>query len=378
MSYRYDASFIDPGLNTLVAPIPSYTYELWSWGNNSIGTLGLGNTTNYSSPKQIGSLTTWNSVNCGNLHVLATKTDGTIWAWGQNNDGNLGQGNTTLRSSPVQIGALTDWSTNTAGGGGHSIAVKTDGTLWSWGYNNVGQLGVGNTTSYSSPKQVGALTTWYSVSCTFNSTLSIKTNGTLWSWGGNSQGQLGLNNTTEYSSPKQVGALTNWLKVASGRYHNIAIKTNGTLWAWGFNSQGQLGFNNSSNYYSSPKQIGSLSTWSQIACGNRFSLAIKTDGTLWGWGQNSNGQLGLSDSTNRSSPVQIGALTNWLYIAAGSYHTISIKTDGTIWAWGYNDFGQLGNGTAISNSSPVQIGALTTWSILPKMPMSAFSLALKY
>ena len=149
--------------------------------------------------------------------------------------------------------------------------------LWSWGQNNFGQLGLNNTTYYSSPKQVGALTSWSSVSCGYFHTVSIKTDGTLWSWGNNAFGQLGLGNTTYFSSPKQVGALTNWLSVSCGRYNTVSIKTDGTLWSWGYNGQGQLGLGNTTDY-SSPKQVGALTSWTKLfkGCMTDSTLAIKS------------------------------------------------------------------------------------------------------
>ena len=149
--------------------------------------------------------------------------------------------------------------------------------LWSWGYYPFGQLGLGNTNAYSSPKQVGALTNWSSVSCGSYFTVSIKTDGTLWSWGYNYTGQLGLGNTTSYSSPKQVGALTNWLSVSCGYFHTVSIKTDGTLWSWGRNNSGQLGLGNTTNY-SSPKQVGALTSWTKLFKGSttQSTLAIKS------------------------------------------------------------------------------------------------------
>ena len=142
--------------------------------------------------------------------------------------------------------------------------------LYSWGYNAQGQSGLGNITYYSSPKQVGALTTWLNIAGGGNHTIATKTNGTLWSWGRNNNGQLGLGNITDYSSPKQVGALTTWSTITCGDSHTLATKTDGTLWAWGYNAQGQLGLGNIT-YYSSPKQVGVLTTWSKIAGGGYFS-----------------------------------------------------------------------------------------------------------
>ena len=248
---------------------------MWSWGYNQYGALGHGNTTSYSSPKQVGSLTTWYKVKGGQDSVtIALKTDGTLWTWGSNGSGQLGIGNRTNYSSPKQVGSLTTW-TNIDMGGSAAFAVKTDGTLWSWGSNNFyGTLGLGNTTNYSSPKQVGALTDWLNISTVYNATLAVKTDGTMWSWGRNDYGQLGLGNRTYRSSPTQVGALTTWLSAAAGGYLGVAVKTDGTLWSWGGNSAGELGLGNTTNY-SSPKQVGSATGWKKVSAGNFFALAIR-------------------------------------------------------------------------------------------------------
>jgi alpha-tubulin suppressor-like RCC1 family protein len=343
------------------------TFALWSWGRNPQGQLGLNNLTNYSSPKQVGTLTTWATVAGGYKHSLAIKTDGTLWAWGENLQGQLGLGDTTTRSSPVQVGALTTWSKVTAGYF-FSLAIKTDGTLWSWGSNtNGGPLGLGNGTSYSSPKQVGALTNWATVSGGNIHVLATKTTNTLFSWGNNGFGQLGLGNISNYNSPKQVGALSNWATVVGGGNNfSLAVKTDGTLWAWGSGGAGNLGLN-SIYSYSSPMQVGALTGWSKVAAGTQSSLAIKTNGTLWSWGTNSNGQLGLGNITNYSSPKQIGALTTWSTLVLGiADNSGAIKTDGTLWGWGRNNYGNLGLGNTVNRSSPAQVGALTTWSVAAK------------
>lgn len=375
MSYRYANAIVKPGLNTLVAPTPSYNYYLNSWGRNNLGQLGLGNTTDYSSPKQVGSLTSWSSINARTEFSFAIKTDGTLWGWGNNASGQLGFGNTTNYSSPKQVGALTNWSKVSAGITTHTLAVKTDGTLWAWGNNTFGALGTSNTTYYSSPKQVGALTNWSKVTAGYYYSFAIKTDGTLWSWGyNNGFGQLGLGNTTNYSSPKQVGALTNWLSIACGYYNVIATKTNGTIWSWGFGSNGALGLGNITDY-SSPKQIGALTNWIAPGAGVRaFSFAIKTDGTLWAWGRNDYGQLGQGNTIERSSPVQVGALTTWLSISGGQLFASATKTDGTLWAWGRNEYGQLGQSDTTNRSSPVQIGA-TNWGAVSCGATHSISLA---
>ena len=338
--------------------------HLLAWGGNAYGQLGLGNITSYSSPKQVGSLITWSSLmtNGYGAFSIATKTDGTLWSWGVNTFGTLGLGNTTRYSSPKQVGALTNWL-QVASGGYAVLAVKTDGTLWGWGSPSIyGSLGLNNLSYYSSPKQIGSLTDWQSVSSAYYySTAAIKTDGTLWTWGYNGFGQLGLGNTTNYSSPKQVGSLTNWATVSAGYNQILAVKTDGTLWAWGNNTNGKLG-DATTVSKSSPIQIGALTNWLNVSAGY-MSLALKTNNTLWSWGYNASGDLGLGNTTNYSSPKQVGSLTNWSKIAANNLGggNLAIKTDGTLWGWGVNGNGQLGLGNRTYYSSPKQVGSLTTW-----------------
>jgi len=259
--------------------IVTTTGQLWSWGSGTYGGLGLGNTTYYSSPKQVGSLTNWSKVDAlGSFSCMAIKTDGTLWTWGNNGDGRLGLGNTTNYSSPKQVGSDTNWASIPSYGGRSrfaAAAIKTNGTLWTWGAGNYGTLGQGNTTSYSSPKQVGAGTTWAKIANMYAGFTAVKTDGTLWTWGRNQQGQLGLGDTTNRSSPVQVGALTNWAIPVGGYYFNGCIKTDGTFWSWGRNNYGQLGLGNTTNY-SSPKQIGSLTTWIGGGTTDKSMMGIAT------------------------------------------------------------------------------------------------------
>ena len=341
---------------------------LYLWGPGGYGKLGLNSSVNKSSPTQLGTSTNWSNIAGGHDYSAVIKTDGTMWLWGLNSYSVYGgmQGDNTIvnKSSPVQLGALTNWSQVAVGADYHVLSLKTDGTMWAWGYGGFGALG-DNTTSInrSSPVQIGSLTTWSKVAASYRHSMAIKTDGTLWTWGNNSWGQLG--GTTAQlasSSPVQVGALTTWSKTAGGQYHALAIKTDGTLWSWGRgDSFGQLG-DNANISRSSPVQVGSLTTWSDIASGLGQSLAVKTDGTLWGWGRNAIGEVGDGTFLYRSSPVQVGSLTTWSKVACGSYHSIALKTDGTLWLWGNADYGRLGNNSTISRSSPIQVGTLTTWT----------------
>ncbi|NDD85031.1 hypothetical protein EBZ38_12270, partial [bacterium] len=309
--------------------------------------------------------TNWKQVACGGSHTACIKTDGTLWMWGSNGSGQLGDNTATNKSSPVQtVAGGTNWK-QVACGSTHTACIKTDGTLWMWGYNFYGQLGDNTATNKSSPVQtVTGGTNWKQVALGSYFTGAIKTDGTLWMWGEDGSGQLGDNTTTHRSSPVQtVAGGTNWKQVACGGNHTGCIKTDGTLWMWGYNFYGQLGDDTRTNRSSPVQTVTGGTNWKQVAGGGLHTGAIKTDGTLWMWGYNDTGQLGDNTRTNRSSPVQtVAGGTNWKQVACGVYHTGCIKTDGTLWMWGYNNFGQLGDNTTTYRSSPVQtVAGGTNW-----------------
>jgi alpha-tubulin suppressor-like RCC1 family protein len=201
---------------------------LWMWGRGPFGALGDGTTVYRSSPVQVGALTNWETGSGGGYHTAAIKTDGTLWAWGYNGTGALGDGTRVYKSSPIQVGALTTWSQVSASRSS-TLAVKTDGTLWAWGNNAFGVLGLGNTAYRSSPVQVGALTNWSSVKgmtgANGDTCSAIKTDGTLWTWGRGEFGGLGDGTVVPKSSPVQVGSLTIWSSVSTGSNFAAAIIT---------------------------------------------------------------------------------------------------------------------------------------------------------
>ena len=417
--YNNGQSVVSASANDIFTIYLKNNGTLWSFGRNELyGMLGVNDTTSRSSPVQIGTRADWSKISTGGSHTMAIRTDGTLWTWGRNNFGQLGRNNLINSLSPIQVGTLTNWS-NSTGGQQWSLATKTNGTLWSWGRNLGGALGTNNLTNYSSPVQVGTLTDWSVVKTsmdlsTYNSA-AIKTDGTLWTWGTNTFGALGNNSTTTTSSPIQVGTLNTWSRIDAAN-HILAIKTDGTLWAWGNNGIGQLGQNNAGVHRSSPTQIGTLNTWSKVFAWPNSSMAIKTDGTLWAWGNNAQGQLGIGDLISRSSPVQVGTRTDWLTASVASYsifaanssegllsagraqagatflgrenilnspvqigtrtdwskistgysHTMAIRTDGTLWTWGLNNLGAFGNNTNLNTTvpiySPIQVGTLNNWS----------------
>jgi len=343
-------------------------HKLFMWGHGRFGQLGQnqgpgGNTDDRSSPTQIPG-TTWGTyaTNAG-YQGKAIKSNGTLWTWGRNNKGQQGINSQQDKSSPTQVGTGNDWkSVNSFLYG--AMATKTNGTMWSWGDNRHGQLGQNNRTEYDSPRQIGTDTSWDVVSTTLMGygieppVGALKTDGTLWSWGYGNYGGLGLNDNNRRSSPTQIGTDNTWSSVDWGFNIGVGIKTDGTLWAWGRNGGGQIG-DNTNTQRSSPTQIPG--TWTEASSGTgQSTMAIRTDGTLWGWGQNGNGNLGLNSRDSYSSPKQVGTDANWSKISTGYYYTFGVKTDNTLWAWGYEERGSLGMNNHVRYSSPTQIPG-TNW-----------------
>ena len=346
------------------------SYSVFLLGENTYGQLGINDASNRSSPVQLSG-TTWNHIEWSKHHALGIKSNNTLWAWGQSFYGSLGQntdgGGNIDRSSPIQIPG-TQWSTAGAIHGNSSAAIKTDGTLWMWGYNNHGQLGLNDKVSYSSPTQIPG-TTWDSVAAGAERIFASKTDGTLWGWGGSGSGVLGLNDKAPRSSPTQIGG-TQWNMigdfVSSSNYcgENFALtKTDGTMWAWGNGSYGGVGWGNTVEY-SSPIQIPG--NWGYYAQGAGHWVATKTDGTLWTSGYGLQGQIGNNTALTQggNSPIQLPG-TQWSYakysLAAGRQHSLAMKTDGTMWSWGKNNKGQLNTNDTANRSSPVQVPG-TQWS----------------
>ena len=319
---------------------------LWTWGLNNYGQLGDGSTANRSTPVQIGS-ESWSKVKCGLSHTLAIKVDGTMWSWGANDSGQLGDGTTISKSSPIQIGSDNTWSDITLGHSSNQLAIKTDGTMWVWGFG------------LSSPVQLGSDTDWSSVNINNGSIDAIKTDGTLWAWGSNTYGQVGDGTNVDVPAPVQIGILTDWVKSINGMFSTVALKSDGTLWSWGSGSYGQLG-NGSTSNISSPVQIGSDTDWALMSTKEYSVFAIKTDGTLWAWGKNNVGQLGDGTTVDKSTPVQIGISNNWIQISCGYNHTLMTKTDKNLNGIGANDNGELGTGTLNSLNKVMPVGLMQT------------------
>jgi hypothetical protein len=343
---------------------------LYNWGRNDLGTLGINNTTSPICTPVTTSAggANWKQVSgCSagaNLHTAAIKTDGTLWIWGYNELGALGINATGVangRTTPVTTFAGgTNWK-QVACGNYQTAAIKTDGTLWTWGRGFFGVLGDNTTTDKLTPVTTFAGgTNWKQVSCNSNFTAAIKTDGTLWTWGNNASAQLGTNDTNNRTTPVTTFAGgTNWKQIVCVTFGIAAIKTDGTLWSWGDNTYGQLGINAAGTTLGRSTPVTTFvggTNWKQVS-GGHHTAAIKTDGTLWTWGRNGYAQLGTNDTGMRCTPVTTFAGgTNWKQVACGYSHIAAIKTDGTLWTWGRNFYGRLGvndAGSTLNRSTPV-------------------------
>ena len=261
---------------------------------------------------------------------MGLQSNGTLWAWGYGGYGRLGNNCTAARSSPVSVvGGFTDWCYISAGRS--SFGIRTNGVLYAWGQNG-GRLGDGTAVNRSSPVSVvGGFTDWCAVHNRNPHTVAVRTNGTAWAWGCNGQGRLGDNSITNRSSPVSVvGGFTDWCQVATAYNASIGLRTGGTIYSWGSNGRGLLGINTCGGSCVSPVVIsGGVTNWCQIASTYNSFSALKTDGTIWSWGYNTSGQLGDNTNSSRSSPVSVvGGITNWCYLGSGG--------DGVVPAIRYN------------------------------------------
>jgi alpha-tubulin suppressor-like RCC1 family protein len=290
-----------------------------------------------------------------------------IWSWGCNNVGQLGDNTVVDKSSPVSVvgvNVFTDWRQVSAGLS-HSLAVRQNGIAWAWGCNGNGRLGDNTDTNKSSPVSVvGGFTDWSQVSAGSSHSLGIRQNGIAWAWGYNGQGRLGDNTTVSKRSPVSVvGGFCDWCQVSAGGSHSLGVRTGGTAWAWGAASSGILGDNTVVSKSSPVSVVGGFCDWCQVSAGQGQSLGVRQNGTAWAWGGNTFGQLGIDSVQSRSSPnLVVGGFTDWCQVSAGNAHSLAVRQNGTAWAWGFNTGGTLGDNTSVSKRSPVSVvGGFTNW-----------------
>ena len=349
---------------------------LYVWGDNSKNQIGLASLV-ANTPTALNTLyyaSSWRIISVASTpgsHVTAIKSDGSLWSWGSNTNGNLGDGTTIGKSSPVQIGS-SSWNMVSAGNS-HTAAITTSGALYVWGLNTFGQLGDGTTINQSSPVQIGS-SSWTTVTAGSSYTAAINTTGALFTWGVNGSGQLGDGTTIDKSSPVQIGS-SSWNMVSLGVGHTAGIITTGALFTWGNNITAQLG-DGTATSRSSPVQVAGALTltnsWKivSVSPGSTHTVAIRaSDSSLWAWGDNTQGQLGDGTTTRRILPVKIGD-SSWTTVTTGSSYTAGITTTGALFTWGGNTTGQIGDGTTINKSSPVQIGS-SSWTMVAATATSA-------
>ncbi len=303
----------------------------------------------------------WTKVAAGYAHTLAIRSDGTLWAWGANDKGQLGDGTTTNRNIPVKIGTDTDWSSiNT--GSNNCLALKTNGTLWAWGDNFGGANGNGDFGPgqiNSQPTQIGIDNNWQYIA---ENSYAIKANGTLWGWGDNSLGNLGTGDTISHYIPFQIGTDSDWIAISKSSNQTLALKSNYTLWGWGLNKSGSLAIGPVNSYTTIPTQTGNGSAdWSMIEVGGCCSSKmIKVDGTLWAMGSGIAGNLGNGSTADINVPTQVGNENTWTTVRTEN-QSGAIKSDSTLWMWGGNFQGQLGTGNLNNVIMPVQQGIGIVW-----------------
>lgn len=337
--------------------------KVWTWGDNRFGQLGNGSVTASATPAIITGLSNIAAVAAGGGHNLVLTTDGQVWGWGGNADNTLGVSTqTTTQTTPVRINGL-DHIMAIAAGDGHGAALRSDGTVWTWGINTDGQTGLTQEGNHPFPEQVPHVDQVTALSAGDHHTLLLRQDGTVWATGFNDYGQLGDGSTQSRSEFTQVKNLKNVTAVAAGESYSMALDSLGKVWVWGDNRLGQAGVDPTINAMvllparlALPVDSGSCVA---ISAGGSHGLALNNAGVLFSWGYNGLGQLGYTTEGPVSPSPQIVPLLNPVaLIAAGDNNNLVLSMDGTLWAWGDNQFGQIGDGTTQQRPVPVIVTLL--------------------
>jgi alpha-tubulin suppressor-like RCC1 family protein len=342
--------------------------NVYAWGNNGYGQLGNNSTANSDVPVPVPlpAGVKFTQVSAGRFHSLGLATNGNIYAWGNNAVGQLGNGSTTDSHVPVLVTMPAGVTfTELSAGTGHSLALDSNGNIYAWGDNFFGQLGNSSTTDSHVPKLVTmpAGVTFTQVSAGSSHSLALDSDGNAYAWGYNSTGQLGDGLNTDSDVPVAVSMPANvtFTQVSAGAAHSLAVGSDGNAYAWGENFFGQLGNSTitNSNLPVSVPAPGSGATFTQVSAGRGHSLAVDSNGNSYGWGYNQYGQLGNTSTTNSDAPllVTVPSGVTFTQLSAGNHHSLAVGSDGKTYAWGNNEVGQLGNNTLTDSHVPVPVYA---------------------
>lgn len=357
----------------------------WSWGDNQNGQLGIGSsgTTPVTTPVQVQGITAAVQAAASVANAISVDRDGTVRVWGDNGNGQLGNGTAAVGGIPAQMTNVTG-VVSVAAGDGFSIVARTSGTVFGWGADGTAQLGIGLAFSpnTSTAVQTVTLSTAVSVAAGASHTLALLSTGALWGWGSNANDQVGDGTSGgSKASPVAVAIPAGVVAMSAGNLHSLAIHQDSstqvrTVWSWGENALGELGNGSSSTPIATPAAVPGLPGAVGVAAGGRHSLAVLSDGSVWAWGGNSSGQLGLgtTDATPHPTPTQVTGVTGAIAVAAGQQHSLALRSDGTLMAWGQGTSGELGNGMKVQSSTPVSVSGLT--GVTAISAGNAFSLAL--
>ncbi|MFL0251341.1 immunoglobulin-like domain-containing protein [Clostridium neuense] len=297
------------------------------------------------------------AIAAGYYHMVALDSDGHVWSWGDNSCGELGTGDTKDRNVPTQISTL-DNIVEVSGGGYDTEAIDKNGHVWSWGQNDCGQLGTGDNIGRNIPTEISISTNIVSISAGSEHTEAIDENGNVWSWGQNFYSQLGTGDNADRNTPTEILIQANIVSISARIWDTEALDSNGHVWSWGMNQYGQLGTGDNTDR-NKPTEISIPAQISSITTGDLHSLALDTSGGIWSFGDNSSGQLGTGDNMVRNKPTQIlipGLNSSKIKaISTGSDFTAVLDDEGNIWSFGNNSDGQLGTGDNANSSIPVNV-----------------------
>lgn len=334
----------------------------WGWGGNQWGQLGDNTIVSKSTPVSVlGAAKTFCKIDATFRTTLAIDKNGKAWGWGYNFYGEIGDNTTVSKSTPIAVLGATKTFCKIVGGGFFSSALDKNGKIWTWGRNNVGQLGDNTIVNKSTPVSVvGAAKTFCDISTYGYHMMALDNNGRVWCWGDGLYGALGDNTAVSKRTPVSVlGAVKTFCKIFASSSTSLAIDKNGRVWSWGFNGYGQLGDNTATNRSTPVSVLGTVKTFCKIALSDTAVAGIDKNGKLWTWGWGGAGELANNSNGPVNSvltPIAISGATKTFCNVFGSYQTMhAIDSNNNLWGWGYNLYGQLGDNTVLSRLTPVRI-----------------------